>query len=781
MTTANASGTNVQIRSASAIDSNTWTVENDTAVVPTSATWYSSKVLTNSFVQEGSTYYIIFQGYDGSAWKIGYATASAPSGPYTVQGTLLQPSLSWEGTAVADPRIRKFGSTYYLFYTGNSGASCYNSYATSTSLTGTYTKSNILLTPKGLSYPEILFNSNDANYYLLGDDLASGRIGKSLYKRADLTGAFSDAIFSGWADMGASSANSILTLKAGSIIKSTGTFGLNTALRTKAAFVTYQDYIQFGYNDDTGATTTNNASFFGYTSSIVKAISSSMATTTATDLGALGTAYHTWEVTRRSNENKFYEDNTLLATHTSHIVTSSLPITFAITSTDTGELDVDWTLVRNFVSPEPSLASFGFEESSEHLTVTGTATQTAGTTQTITLTAITNFGNIYAPYTGDKILTLSGPATIGSSVPTFTDKDGHEINFGSSGTIHFTDGVATTDIKLYKAEDTEIDATDGTYSTTGDVSYDINVSVSPNVINSFDISSPSNITSETPFSLSLTAKDAYGNTTTNITNSTILSVNYGKIDILSIPNTEFQDDGVYTNNITISEIYTDKNIVLTIGNGSATQAINLSVTGVPHGVGFIPPSKPSISNLDITNNNGTLSLNNLPSTITQIAVSTSPDFTDSSWEDISKKDDLLKQYTNTDTLYIKFRTQEGGVSDTIIKEGNNITENEQGTVQDNGNTDTNNSNQSLQDGDIVKTTDSSDIYVIKYKNSKQYKRLLLSPAIFNYYLHLKWNNIKTISQQQLDQYQTSNLVKEATDTVIYTLTSNGDTGKRKPL
>ena len=202
------------------------------------------------------------------------------------------------------------------------------------------------------------------------------------------------------------------------------------------------------------------------------------------------------------------------------------------------------------------------------------------------------------------------------------------------------------------------------------------------------------------------------------------------------------------------------------------------------GGGFVAPSKPSISNLDITNNNGTLSLNNLPATITQIAISTSPDFTDASWEDIAKKDELLKQYANTDKLYIKFRTQEGGVSDTIIKEGNNIIGNEQGTPSDNvndGNTDTNNSNQSLQDGDLIKTPNNPDIYVIKYKNNKQYKRLLLSPTIFNSYLHLKWNNIKTISQQQLDQYQTSNLVKEATDTVIYTLTSNGDTGKRKPL
>ena len=404
-------------------------------------------------------------------------------------------------------------------------------------------------------------------------------------------------------------------------------------------------------------------------------------TTTAIDSADLQN-WHTWELTWKSGEVKAYQDGILKATNTTNVTTQSAVTFLREGPTSGGDAEIDFIAVGKYVFPEPTLASFGSEEFPDHLTITGTATQTAGTTQTITLTAKTNLDNIYATYTGDRILTLSGPTAIGSSVPTFTDKDGHEINFGSSGTIHFANGVATTDIKLYKTEDIEIDATDGTYSTAGDVSYDLNVSV------------------------------------------------------------------------------------------------------VPHGIGFVSPAKPNVSSANVTINNGNLNLTNLPTTITQIAISTSPDFTNSSWEDISKKDDLLKQYTNTDTLYIKFRTQEGGVSDTIIKEGNNITKNEQGTVQNDindGNTDTNDSSQSLQDGDIVKTPDNPDIYVIKYKNNKQYKRLLLSPTIFNSYLHLKWNNIKTISQQQLDQYQTSNLVKETTDTITYTLTPNGDTGKRKPL
>jgi len=336
----------------------------------------------------------------------------------------------------------------------------------------------------------------------------------------------------------------------------------------------------------------------------------------------------------------------------------------------------DWikTEYNNQSDPSSFYTTSPQESYLDHYLITGNNTQESGESQTLTLTAFTYSGDTYTAYTGDKTITLTGANPYLSNHPTFTDKNGNETDFGSYATVSFTNGIAHTNITLYKAETANIIATDG-----------------------------------------------------------------------------------YCNN---------------------TPSLQVSV---PNNSAFIPPSKPSLANVNITMDNGHLTFTNLPTTITQIAISTSPDFTNSSWEDISKKDDLLKQYDNTDTLYIKFRTQEGGVSDTIIKEGNNIAKDKQEVVQDNTDTDTNNSNQSLQDGDIVKTSSSPDIYVIKYKNNKQYKRLLLSPTIFNFYLHLKWSNIKTISQQQLDQYQTSNLVKEATDTVIYILTSNGDTGKRKPL
>ena len=205
-----------------------------------------------------------------------------------------------------------------------------------------------------------------------------------------------------------------------------------------------------------------------------------------------------------------------------------------------------------------------------------------------------------------------------------------------------------------------------------------------------------------------------------------------------------------------------------------------TITEITSGGVFTPPTKPNITNIDITVlDNGNLTFDNLPDSITQLAISLTPDFTNASWEDISKKEELFQRYAGADKLYIKFRTDQGAVSDVITCEGGNVSITE-GT--DTGDTNNQGSNtQPLNDGDIVKTSNSPDVYIIKYKNNKQYKRLILAPYVFNLYGHLKWENIKTIPQSQLDQFTISNLIKETLDSIIYQFFPDGDTGKRKPL
>jgi ribosomal protein L21E len=87
----------------------------------------------------------------------------------------------------------------------------------------------------------------------------------------------------------------------------------------------------------------------------------------------------------------------------------------------------------------------------------------------------------------------------------------------------------------------------------------------------------------------------------------------------------------------------------------------------------------------------------------------------------------------------------------------------------------------VNDGDLIKTADSPDIYIVKIKNSKQYKRLILSPNVFKSYKHLKWSSVKTVTKEMMNSFITSNLVKETSDTNIYQLNPDGDTGSRTIL
>ena len=64
------------------------------------------------------------------------------------------------------------------------------------------------------------------------------------------------------------------------------------------------------------------------------------------------------------------------------------------------------------------------------------------------------------------------------------------------------------------------------------------------------------------------------------------------------------------------------------------------------------------------------------------------------------------------------------------------------------------------DGDLVKTADNPDVYIVKLINGKRFVRLILNPAIFDSYGHLHWDNIKTITPAELSAYTTSNLVRE---------------------
>lgn len=87
----------------------------------------------------------------------------------------------------------------------------------------------------------------------------------------------------------------------------------------------------------------------------------------------------------------------------------------------------------------------------------------------------------------------------------------------------------------------------------------------------------------------------------------------------------------------------------------------------------------------------------------------------------------------------------------------------------------------IPEGAVVKTANHYDVFIIKYKNGKQYKRLVLNPQVFESYGHLRWEDILIISQSEMDSFPTSDLVRVDGQNDIYQLIPNGDTGSKHYL
>lgn len=89
------------------------------------------------------------------------------------------------------------------------------------------------------------------------------------------------------------------------------------------------------------------------------------------------------------------------------------------------------------------------------------------------------------------------------------------------------------------------------------------------------------------------------------------------------------------------------------------------------------------------------------------------------------------------------------------------------------------SNQYIPEGSLVRVFNGIDIYIVKYVGSKKFKRLVLSPSVFNNYGHLKWENVMDTSQATLDSFITSELVRAVGDDKIYRLYPQGDSGQKR--
>jgi hypothetical protein len=148
---------------------------------------------------------------------------------------------------------------------------------------------------------------------------------------------------------------------------------------------------------------------------------------------------------------------------------------------------------------------------------------TAGEADNLTVTAFDAFGNLAVSYTGSHNLTFGGAnASPGGNHPTVTKSTGAAVNFGTATAITFASGIATVAganngvMKLYNAEAAKVTVVSGTVNNGGGLS----VTVADAAASSLGLTAAS----VTPAvgeadNLTVTAKDAYGNTITTYTGS----------------------------------------------------------------------------------------------------------------------------------------------------------------------------------------------------------------------------------------------------------------------
>lgn len=149
--------------------------------------------------------------------------------------------------------------------------------------------------------------------------------------------------------------------------------------------------------------------------------------------------------------------------------------------------------------------------------ITGTSTQTAGGSQTITITAVNASGATVGFYSGTKTLTFSGAA----AAPDGTTPKVDDVAFGTGTSITFTNGIATATLKLYKTEAATIAVTGDGLSATG--TDRLIVTVSDAGGNNFVFSGTSTQTAGTSQNITITTRDVYNNTATSYTGTKSLT------------------------------------------------------------------------------------------------------------------------------------------------------------------------------------------------------------------------------------------------------------------
>jgi predicted GH43/DUF377 family glycosyl hydrolase len=104
----------------------TWNKFSSNPVLNRSASgWDDDRLSSPCVIFDLGVYKMWYAGYDGSVWKIGYATSTGGN-TWTKYGSnpvLSGTSSTWDADGVTDPWVLKVGNTYHMWYVGWTGGS----------------------------------------------------------------------------------------------------------------------------------------------------------------------------------------------------------------------------------------------------------------------------------------------------------------------------------------------------------------------------------------------------------------------------------------------------------------------------------------------------------------------------------------------------------------------------------------------------------------------------------------------------------------------------------
>jgi predicted GH43/DUF377 family glycosyl hydrolase len=129
-------GINSRIGYATSSDGTSWTknASNPVLSLGTYGDWEDDKVGHTAVLKDESTYKMWYSGYNGSNWRIGYATSSDGVNwtKYASNPVLnLGAGGTWDDAHVLRPSVMKEGGVYKMWYSGHNGSNYRIGYATS--------------------------------------------------------------------------------------------------------------------------------------------------------------------------------------------------------------------------------------------------------------------------------------------------------------------------------------------------------------------------------------------------------------------------------------------------------------------------------------------------------------------------------------------------------------------------------------------------------------------------------------------------------------------------